>query len=191
VLSFIGLGNPGEKYRLNRHNLGFMVIDYVIRNLKIRDQIASCKSLIAFSELNNQKLIFAKPLTYMNKSGEAIKLIKETYGLRTEDFIIIYDDLYLPIGKLRIKLKGSDGGHKGIASIIESLQTENIRRIKIGIGYAQIPSFCHPDYVLSDFTEEELEIIRPAIRNCYRAIICIIQEGIIKAQNIFNRNIYH
>lgn len=144
----VGLGNPGRKYKKTRHNLGFMFVDSLVKDLKERFTLhKDFKAEIAEFIYNKEKIIVIKPQTFMNLSGEAVYLAKQYYDISLEDIIIVYDDLDLPEGKIRIRETGSSGGHKGLKSIIHYLKTEDIKRIRIGIGnnYQSDSS----DYVLS------------------------------------------
>ncbi|AEH50923.1 aminoacyl-tRNA hydrolase [Pseudothermotoga thermarum] len=176
----VGLGNPGPKYAFNRHNVGFMVVDRFA-------EINRCKwvlqKLYAESCCGNFWLL--KPLTYMNASGVAVREFLTSACLSVNNLIVVYDDVDLPCGKLRIRPKGSSGGHKGLESIIKELGTPDFIRIRIGIG-PKPRDLSLADFVLQDFTKEELLIIDKVIDLAIKAIFVIANEGIQKAMTFFN-----
>jgi PTH1 family peptidyl-tRNA hydrolase len=187
VIVFAGLGNPGRYYKLNRHNIGFMAIDYAAELLKIKNYKIDCKAMIMHALIENKDVFFMKPLTYMNNSGYALHNFSLTYKVEPRDFVVIHDDIYLPFGKIKIKLKSGDGGHKGMASIINYFATNEIPRIKIGIkGKNNIMSNEYADYVLSNFEKSELESLNEILDKVYQVMISIVTEGIAKAMNKFN-----
>lgn len=154
----VGLGNPGRLYKNTRHNIGFMFVDELAKSLKqkfIFDR--KLKSEVLTFNYREEKIIIIKPQTYMNLSGEAVQAACQYYKVTPDDVLIIYDDLDLPTGKIRIRSSGSSGGHKGMTSIIEHLKTEEIKRIRIGIGKDKKIETC--DYVLGKISTEEEEII--------------------------------
>jgi PTH1 family peptidyl-tRNA hydrolase len=161
----VGLGNPGRRYQYTRHNLGFMFVDEIARafNLKFSKD-RNLKSLITSFHLADERIIIIKPQTYMNLSGNAVRIVADYYRIDYEDIIVVYDDLDLPEGKIRIRKSGTSGGHKGMANIIEMLRTDSIKRIRIGIGNHQGEETV--DYVLSEPTKEGkaqlLEVIKKA-----------------------------
>ena len=134
----VGLGNPGRRYQYTRHNLGFMFVDEIARafNLKFSKD-RNLKSLITSFHLADERIIIIKPQTYMNLSGNAVRIVADYYRIDYEDIIVVYDDLDLPEGKIRIRKSGTSGGHKGMANIIEMLRTDSIKRIRIGIGISR------------------------------------------------------
>ncbi|MGX7092076.1 aminoacyl-tRNA hydrolase [Hutsoniella sourekii] len=158
----VGLGNPGEKYSGTRHNIGFAVIDQVLTNnqLKLDEQKFRCDFTI-WNQMG-QRTVLAEPFTYMNLSGEAVLPLMAYYGIGAEDILVVYDDLDLEPGKLRLRQKGSAGGHNGVKSIIQMLGTDEFNRIKIGIG-RPAPGWKVVDHVLASFTKEELPVIDEAI----------------------------
>lgn len=178
----IGLGNPEKKYKLNRHNIGFLAIDKIADNFGIKLTFQNYNSNFGISR--KYKVILVKPLTYMNNSGEAVKFFLKKYKLLPTDIIIIYDDLDLELGKIRIREKGSSGGHKGLISIIQHLNTEEFPRIRVGIGRPQNQETI--DFVLSNFKKKELSIIEKTLEQVVEATKIIIENGISKAMNKFN-----
>ncbi len=177
----VGLGNPGAQYLFTRHNVGYMCVDYI-------QEKRGCsrwkrEHLSLYSTCGNSILV--KPTTYMNLSGEALPKIFEKFKCSAEDLIVIYDDVALPLGKIRIRKKGSDGGHNGIKSIINVLGTEYFIRIRVGIG-PKPDGIDLASYVLSEFTQEELEKLYKVLHIVYEAAGCIIEEGVDKAMSIYN-----
>lgn len=183
--AIIGLGNPGKQYERTRHNVGFMVIDELSRRSGIRLRRSSCESLIAITEVNGVCLLLAKPLTFMNLSGRAVNQIVSKYGLSPERLLIVIDDANLPIGRLRIRLSGSHGGHKGLKSVIEALGTETVPRLRIGIG-SPPPESDIVNFVLSPFEPQEWEIIKEAIVRAADAATACAIEGLERAMSKFN-----
>jgi len=146
----VGLGNPGKKYEKTRHNVGFMVIDEILRRLKAPKPTEECLSLVYKVSVNGKGVILAKPQTYMNNSGLAVINLLEEYDIKPEEMLVVYDDLDLRLGKLRLRLEGSSGGHHGVESIIREIKTEKFPRLKIGIGRPKDRNKV-VDYVLSPF----------------------------------------
>ena len=156
----VGLGNPGKMYEKTRHNVGFRVIDALIQRDNLKTQ-KKFKSEIVQITLNNVPVLLVKPQTFMNLSGEAIRLVMDFYKLEIKDILIIYDDLDLPVGKFRLREKGSAGGHNGMKSLIQHLNTQEFPRLRIGID--KNPLFETPDYVLGKFSKEDEKIFVNAI----------------------------
>lgn len=176
-----GLGNIGDKYIFTRHNAGFMLIDSIAINegLTFREN-SRFKCLIT----NIGEYYFIKPTTFMNLSGEAVRAVMDYYKINVEDVLIVYDDLSLELGKIRFRPDGSDGGHNGIKSVIKHLGTNNIARLKIGIGpQPNIPSEV---FVLQNFSKEELEILKGVLSRAKEGIGYYFKEGMASAQNKFN-----
>ena len=181
----VGLGNIGDKYIFTRHNVGFMLIDSFAlnSNLNYREN-SKLKCLMTNIRDGYEDYLLIKPTTFMNLSGEAVRAVMDYYKIKIEDILIIYDDLSLELGKIRFRANGSDGGHNGIKSVIKHLGTNNIARLKIGIGpQPNIPSEV---FVLQNFSKEELEILKTTISRAKEAIDCYFKEGIAIAQNKFN-----
>ena len=150
----IGLGNPGKEYLNTRHNIGFMVLDNYLGNISWQNKF---NALYTTKEINNEKVIFIKPLTYMNLSGNAVQEFVNFYKINLEDILVIHDDLDLPLGKYRLKTNSSSGGHNGIKSLINNLGSNNFARLKIGVSKNN--DIDTKDYVLGHFKKEELSII--------------------------------
>ncbi len=187
----VGLGNPGEKYTMTRHNAGFIALDY----LAVKNGLVFCDSKwpaeIIETALWQTPLLLLKPQTYMNLSGEALALVVSSYQLSPRRVIVIHDDIDLPLGRIKIVAKGGDGGHRGIRSIIERLGSRDFQRIKIGIGRGQesetFRSAPVERYVLSEFAQAErllLDEVLPAVEDGVRLIV---KEGVASAMNRINR----
>lgn len=156
----VGLGNPGIDYKNTRHNVGFMFVDNIVKNLNGSFKLSSkLKSQICIIKVQGEDICFCKPMTYMNLSGEAVKLVSKYYDIAQENILIIHDDLDLPVGKIRIRERGSHGGHNGMRNIMELLQTTEIRRIKIGIDKGSNVI----DYVLGKFNATEMAEIEKTL----------------------------
>jgi PTH1 family peptidyl-tRNA hydrolase len=187
-----GLGNPGRNYALNRHNLGFQCINYIAKKHSIPVKQIQCQSKIGKGTIAGVDIILAKPRTYVNNSGNAVVSLMKKYRITAEDIVIIYDDMDLPVGKVRIRPNGNSGGHKGIKSIISSLGHKDFCRIKIGIGRPVIDQGYEIDendiidYVLNNFSNEEQEKIDIALKIAADAVECIVSDGVIVAMNKYN-----
>lgn len=153
----VGLGNPGTKYENTRHNAGFIVLDYFAEKMNIKIKDKGFNSLYGTTSVNGERLILAKPQTYMNLSGEAVKSLASYYKENPENIIIIFDDIELPLGQIRIRREGSGGTHNGMKNIISELNSTNIKRIRIGLGSDKNMDL--KDYVLGKFTKEQQEIL--------------------------------
>lgn len=185
----IGLGNPGEEYKNNRHNIGFIILDKIAESLSVDFDNHKKKSLYARGKKGDIQYILLKPQTFMNLSGESAIYISKFFNVSVEDIFVIYDDMDLPFGTFKIKKGGSSGGHNGIKSLIAQLQSEDFFRIRIGIGR---PSFGNKvnDYVLSSFSKSEREIIDNDISDkVIEAVKVVLFESPIIAQNRFNKRI--
>lgn len=182
----IGLGNPTEKYQATRHNVGWDAITRISDDYRIPLDQKRHKALCGSGYIEGEKVILAQPLTYMNLSGESVRAMVDFYKISTEDIIIIYDDVSLDVGQLRIRKKGSAGGHNGIKSIISHLGTDEFPRIKVGVG-DKPKEWDLVDYVLSRFKGEEEVIIREALRDTSDACRMIITDGMDAAMNKYNK----
>ena len=182
----VGLGNPTLKYSKTRHNVGFETIDVLSKKHKIKVKKNQFKALIGEGFINDEKVILVKPMTYMNNSGEAVKEIVDYYKLNpNEDLIVISDDLNLDVGVLRLRSKGSAGGHNGLKSIIKCVGTESFDRVRIGVG--KVPA--NRDvitHVLSRFGKEDRKIVKESFIVSAQAIECVITDGMEKAMSKFN-----
>lgn len=180
----VGLGNPGKKYAETRHNVGFMAIKKLSDRFDIRNIDKDCEALIAKGQVENEKVLLAQPLTYMNNSGRAVKKLANKYNIEFDDIIVIYDDLDLPAGKLRIKEKGSSGGHKGLQSIMDYFNTNLVKRIRIGIG--RPIDFEVTDYVLQKFDKEQKKEVNKILSSIDKVVLEIFNNGVSSAMNMFN-----
>ncbi len=179
-----GLGNIGEKYCFTRHNTGFMVVDrWALEENASFKQDSKLKCFMTKIKFNGEDIILIKPTTYMNLSGEAVRAVADYYKIKLEDIIIIYDDIALNLGKIRLRANGSDGGHNGIKSIIQHLNSNKFDRIKVGIGPQIGPS---ENYVLQNFSKTQLEELKPILDKSIDATKSIITDGMEKSQNKFN-----
>lgn len=180
-----GLGNVGDKYCFTRHNVGFMVVDKfaIMHDLLFKEE-KKFKCFIARYKFGQDDILFIKPTTFMNLSGEAVQLVMNYYKISVEDLLIVYDDISLELGKMRFRQNGSDGGHNGIKSVIKSLGTQNIARLKVGIGpQPPVPSEV---FVLQNFYKDQLELLKPVLTRAVSAIEYYYTNGMQKAQNEYN-----
>ncbi len=181
----VGLGNPGRVYTRNRHNVGFMVIDALARQLNLGTPRLQMKALIQNGHLDGHRVILAKPQTYMNLSGEAVGSLVRYYKIPLAHLLVIHDDLDLPFGVIRLRPGGGAGGHKGLISIIERLGTQAFPRLRFGIG--RPPGRMDPaDYVLQDFSESDQPALDLLIDRAVQAIRVFVTEGLDTAMNRFN-----
>lgn len=181
-----GLGNPGVSYGQTRHNAGFIVADRLCEKLSVKCDRAKFSSLYCEAMISGKKCIITKPQTFMNNSGEAVVQWLDFYKLPIERLIVVYDDISLEPSRLRIRRKGSDGGHNGIKSIIQLTGEEGFPRIKIGIGNKPHPDYSLADWVLSRFSSDEMKLIADAAEKACRAIELITDGRIDSAMNLFN-----
>ena len=164
-----GLGNPGTQYEDTRHNCGFMAAETLAEQHSTELKRLKFKSLTAEAEINGRRCLLMRPTTFMNNSGDAVSEAADFYKIQPENVLIIYDDITLDVGRLRIRAKGSDGGHNGMKSIILRLNSDNFPRIRIGVGKKPHPDYDLADWVLSRFTKEEGEKLEPALNNAAKA----------------------
>ncbi|MDO4555715.1 MAG: aminoacyl-tRNA hydrolase [Lachnospiraceae bacterium] len=181
-----GLGNPTKEYEGTRHNVGFMAIDVMSEAYGIRVDSLKHKALIGKGVIEGQKVILAKPVTYMNLSGEAVRAIADYYKIPPEDIIVIFDDTTLDVGRIRIRKKGSAGGHNGIKSIIAHLGTMDFPRIKVGIG-AKREGQDLADYVLGHFSKEERANLTDVLEDVKKATALMVWDDIEEAMNQYNK----
>jgi PTH1 family peptidyl-tRNA hydrolase len=181
-----GLGNPTKEYENTRHNIGFMAIDYLADKYGISLLECKHKALLGKGIINGNKVILVKPLTYMNLSGEAIRSVIDYYKIdETEELVVIYDDISLDVGQLRIRKKGSAGGHNGIKNIIAHLGHDTFKRIKIGVG-EKPKGYDLVDYVLGHFTSDELKIMNESFKDVDGVVNLMLEGEVDKAMNDFN-----
>ena len=181
----VGLGNPSQKYEGTRHNVGFTVIDVLAEEYHITVNSNHHKALCCKGWIAGESVLLAKPLTYMNLSGESVRPLADYYKVEPEDILIIYDDISLEPGKIRVRAKGSAGGHNGMKSIIQHLGTEAFPRVRLGIGEkpAQMDL---ADYVLGHFNKEEQALMKEAAQTAVEAVTCYIEHGIAETMNRYN-----
>ena len=189
----VGLGNPGRGYANSLHNMGFMCVNHFARTHSIRFGKKQGKARIGSGEVAGNKVVVARPHTYMNQSGEAVSRLVRKFNISLDDLLVIHDDLDLPLGKIRIRQGGGSAGHKGVKSIITELGSQDFSRIRVGIGRpisttgsTEITEADIIDYVLSDFTPEEKQIITQVIPIVSQAIRCFLTEGLTVAMNKYN-----
>jgi len=183
----VGLGNPTRQYEHTRHNVGFDAIDHMIEEYQIPYSGLKHKAMYGKGRIGFEPVIVAKPVTYMNLSGEAVRALVDYYKVNPqEELIILCDDVSLAPGQLRLRRKGSAGGHNGLKSIIEHLGTQDFMRIKIGVG-EKPKGWDLAEYVLGHFSKEERKLVEESISDCAKAVLMILTEGIDPAMNEYNR----
>jgi peptidyl-tRNA hydrolase, PTH1 family len=182
----VGLGNPGKQYEQTRHNIGFEVIDALSQQLGIPLNQSKLKGLYGMGFYKGEKVLLLKPLTYMNLSGESIRAVMDYYQVDLENLLVIYDDLDLPVGKIRLRQKGSAGGHNGIKSTIAHLGTQQFNRVRIGID-RPTTSMPIPDYVLGRFHKEEQLGVQEAVEKSTKACVAWINTPFLQVMNEFNQ----
>ena len=180
------LGNPGPRYAFTRHNAGFLTADAIEKLLNVRIDRLRFRALTATAEIGGEKVLLMKPQTFMNLSGEAVGQAARFYKIPPEHVLVVSDEVSLPVGSLRIRLKGSAGGHNGLKNIIAHLGTDAFPRIRLGVGSAPHPGYDMADWVLSAFQNEDAETIRAAAENAAKACVCFIEKGPDKAMTQFN-----
>ena len=183
MILIVGLGNPGKQYEQTRHNIGFDVIDYMANKYNIDVNREKFKGICGEGFIENKKVILLKPLTYMNLSGESIRELANFYKLEDDERIVVYDDISLDIGRLRIREKGSAGGHNGIKSIIQNLGGDKFPRVKVGVGQ---PKDNLVNHVLGKFSKEDREHIEKVIPVVSDAIVEIVKNDAKESMNKFN-----
>ena len=179
------LGNPGKEYANTRHNIGFLAADALEKRTGVKFNKLKYRALTGEVTLGGQRVLVVKPQTYMNLSGEAVKLAGGFYKMPPEHILVLYDDVSLPLGKLRIRASGSAGGHNGIKNIIAHLGTDAFPRIKVGVGAPQQEDGL-VDWVIGSFTASERKVVDEAIDRALDAAACVIEHGVSEAQNRFN-----
>ena len=180
------LGNPGPRYEFTRHNAGFMAAEAMAREKNLSINKLRFKSLTASCTIGGQAVLLMKPQTFMNLSGEAVRQAAAFYKVAPEHVLVISDEISLPIGKLRIRTKGSAGGHNGLKDIIAKLGTQDFPRIRIGVGAPPHPDYDMADWVLSTFKNQDAEDMKAAALRAAQAAECYITQGPERAMNLFN-----
>ena len=188
----VGLGNPGFLYTRNRHNVGFMCVSHLSKTFKIPFDRKQGQARTGIGNIARHVVVLARPQTYMNASGQSVSALMKKLNVAPSDLIVIHDDLDLPVGKIRLRLGGSSGGHKGIESIIARIGTREFYRVRVGIGRPETETndadkeSAVIDYVLRDFTLEEKKIIEEVIPKVSEAIANLLAEGLDAAMNRYN-----
>ncbi len=182
----VGLGNPGIEYEYTRHNAGFLCVEYIADKLGVKIDKLKNKAYYTTADFDGKKVLLVKPQTYMNLSGEAVVGLLNFFKVDIDKLLVISDDISLDVGKMRIRRKGSDGGQKGLRSIIELTGKDNFPRIKVGIGKKPNPNYELAKWVLSKFKDDELKELENIKENVYSAAKLIINDQIDKAMNKFN-----
>ena len=188
VKLIVGLGNPGAEYARSRHNVGWMIADAFAAKFRIDINKHEKEALTGMGRVGGGAVMAAKPLTYMNRSGEAVKLLTNAYLESPEDLMVVYDEIDLPLGKLRLRERGSPGTHNGMRSVVESLATESFPRLRFGVrgaNYAEDGRL--RDYVLDDFEENELPVVDRTIERAVDALVLFARGELKRAMNEFNR----
>ncbi|WP_306985954.1 aminoacyl-tRNA hydrolase [Alkalicoccobacillus murimartini] len=181
----VGLGNPGSKYAGTRHNIGFDIIDYIVKDLGIELNQSKFKGVFGTYLHKGEKIFFLKPLTYMNLSGESVAPLLNYYDIPLENLLVVYDDLDLPVGKIRLRQKGGAGGHNGIKSLLSHLGTNEFNRIRVGIDRpASGSELVH--YVLGGYRPEEKEAVQDSIHQSSKAIEAWLDKPFLEVMNTFN-----
>ncbi|MBI4330629.1 MAG: aminoacyl-tRNA hydrolase [Chloroflexi bacterium] len=188
VKLFVGLGNPGKEHLRHRHNIGFMVVDRFGKKHGLTFDRKQSKAKIAEGDVEGRRLVLAKPQTYMNLSGLSVQGLVNKYRLQPSEIMVVCDDMDLPAGKIRIRPGGGSGGHRGLQSIIDALGNRDFPRLRVGIGHPPTTMALNPaiDFVLTEFTREEREIIDEALDRASEALLCVLTEGLQAAMNEFN-----
>jgi PTH1 family peptidyl-tRNA hydrolase len=185
----VGLGNPGREYARSRHNVGWMIVDAFAEKFRIDISKHEKEALTGSGRVAGGLVMLAKPLTYMNRSGEAVKLLTDAYLESLQDLIVVHDEVDLPLGKLRIRERGSAGTHNGMRSVVESLASESFPRLRCGVrgaNYAEAGRL--RDYVLDDFEDSELPILTRSIERAVDALLLFARGDLKRAMNTFNRD---
>lgn len=182
----VGLGNPGGKYEITRHNAGFLCADLFAESMNTEIKRLKYHALTAEVNIDGHRCLLMKPQTFMNNSGEAVGEAAKFYKIPAEKVIVMFDDISLPIGKLRVRRKGSAGGHNGIKSIISHLGSENFPRVKIGVGAKPHPDYDLADWVLASFKKEDFPALKEAMVNAGEAVKLIVNGNTDKAMNLYN-----
>ena len=182
----VGLGNPGREYEKTRHNCGFRALDLLAQKLSCPVDRLKFQGLYSQTVYNGKKLFLLKPQTYMNLSGRSVVQLSAYFHIPPQQIIVLFDDISLPPGRLRLRADGSAGGHNGIKSIIQELGSQTFPRVKIGVGSKPNPDFDLADWVLSTFSASEEKALAVSLENAAQAALAIVDEGVPQAANRFN-----
>lgn len=184
----VGLGNPGSEYEATRHNVGWMVLDAFAKKFRIEFDTHEKNCRTGSGRVAGGAVMVAKPLTYMNLSGDAVRLLVNAYLDSTDDLMVVFDEIDLPLGKLRIKPSGSAGTHNGMRSIVEALGTERFARLRVGVRGETQADYRLRDYVLDEFTPEEAPVMEKTIERAVDALVLFARGDLKRAMNQFNRD---
>ena len=182
----VGLGNPGKEYEKTRHNVGFRAVEIAAQQLKTKIDRLKFKALTRMVTWQGKKILLVEPQTYMNASGAAVSALATYYKVKPERILVIFDDISLPVGRIRVRRDGSAGGHNGIKSIIQSLGTDQFPRVKVGVGAKPHPDYDLADWVLSKFSAQEEKALGPALENAAAAALLLMEQGVEKAASAYN-----
>lgn len=182
----VGLGNPGREYENTRHNAGFAVVDGLARKHRSRFSLKRCRSLVARADIGGREVLVAKPLTFVNLSGEAVACILRMAEAELSDLLVVVDDVNIPFNEVRIRMRGGDGGHKGLRSVIEHVSSEEFQRLRVGVGSDDLPEDL-TEFVLGTFSEDEMDELPNLVETCCRAVETLVVKGVERAMNEFNR----
>ena len=182
----VGLGNPGKEYERTRHTTGFRVADRLAAQLHVKIDRLKCKALTRFVDYEGLRVLLVEPQTYMNASGAAVSALATYYKVKPERILVIFDDISLPVGRVRVRRDGSAGGHNGIKSIIQSLGTDQFPRVKVGVGAKPHPDYDLADWVLSKFSAQEEKALEPALEHAAAAALTVLTDGVDKAASAYN-----
>ena len=182
----VGLGNPGAAYERTRHNIGFMVLERLAGALKAQETGVRCRALTAEAAIGGRRVTLVRPLTYMNLSGEAVGCLARLWSVAPAEMLVVYDDMDLPFGKLRLRPCGGSGGHKGLASVIANLGTEAVPRLRVGIGKGEDAV----SHVLGRFSPAEEAVLDEILETCVQAVTAVCEEGLERAMSRYNNWTY-
>jgi peptidyl-tRNA hydrolase, PTH1 family len=183
----VGLGNPGERYRRTRHNLGFMAIDALATRAGVRRGRSECEAWVAEADIADQRVLLVKPQTFMNCSGAAVEPLLRKHADGLPDLLVVVDDVALELGTLRVRERGSHGGHNGLRSLVEALGSDDFARIRVGMRRAESPLDL-AGYVLTDFDADEFLVVPELVARAADAVECFLRDGPQTAMNRFNRS---
>jgi PTH1 family peptidyl-tRNA hydrolase len=181
----VGLGNPGREYERNRHNVGFMAVDALAREAGLGPWVRACGALVLEGEIEGRPVVLAKPQGYMNRSGVAARALLEQFGTGPEALVVLLDDLHLPLGKIRVRRRGSAGGQHGLESVLEACGTNEIARVRLGIGEESIPEDWK-EFVLADFPRERREEVERMLERARDAVKTLVVHGVERAMASYN-----
>lgn len=182
----VGLGNPGREYENTRHNVGFRVADKIAEDFALTDFKSKHKALICDCKIKNERILLAKPQTFMNLSGQAVGELAKFYKIPTDKIIVIFDDISLPVGKIRVRAKGTHGGHNGMKNVSECLSSTDIPRVKVGVGEKPNLEYDLKDWVLGKFAKSDEAAVNDAVDRAEKAVTEIISADITSAMNKYN-----